>query len=67
MTNLAKKLSLFVILILGIGTSSSHAQVQATNGSIQGDITDAGGAVVSGATVEADEIDTATLHNTVTD
>src|SRR3984893_16620231 len=51
----ARKFSLFVILILGIGLSASSAQVQATNGSIQGDVTDAGGAVVPGAAVEADE------------
>ena len=55
MTILFRKLSLLVVLILGIGLSASYAQVQATNGSIQGDVIDSGGAVVPGADVEADE------------
>jgi Carboxypeptidase regulatory-like domain/TonB-dependent Receptor Plug Domain len=67
MTNLARKLSLFVVLTIGIGLSSSLAQVQATNGSIQGDVTDSGGAVVPGVAVEADELDTDTSHKTMTD
>jgi hypothetical protein len=67
MTILAKKLSLFVVLIFGIGLYTSHSQVQATNGSIQGDVTDSGGAVVPGAAVEADELDTATIHKAITD
>jgi hypothetical protein len=67
MTNLCKTFSVFLILMVGIGLSCSHAQVQATNGSIQGDVTDSGGAVVPGAAVEADQVDTATIHNTMTD
>ena len=43
------------------------AQVQATNGSIQGSVTDAGGGLIPGAAVEADETDTGTVHNAVTD
>ncbi len=43
-----------------------HAQVQATNGSIQGDITDARSGLIPGAAIEADELDTNTIHNTQT-
>ncbi len=67
MTVLARKLSLLVILILGIGPSALSAQVQAINGSIQGDVTDAAGALLPGADVEADELDTAIIHRAVTD
>src|SRR5882757_10017725 len=67
MTNLARRISLFVILIAGIGLSALCAQVQAINGSIQGDVTDVRSAVVPGADVEADEIDTAIVHRAVTD
>src|SRR5260370_8074825 len=58
---------LFVVLIFGIVSYSSEAQVQATNGSIQGDVVDSAGADVVGAAVEADEVNTATVHKTVTD
>ena len=58
---------LFVVLIFGIVSYSSEAQVQATNGSIQGDVVDSAGAEVVGAAVEADEVNTATVHKTVTD
>jgi hypothetical protein len=67
MTSLARKVSLFVVLFLGIGSAATLAQVQAINGSIQGDVTDIRGAVVPGADVEADEVDTAIAHRTVTD
>jgi hypothetical protein len=67
MTNFARKLSLFVTLISGIGLSVSSAQVQSMNGSIQGEVTDSAGAVVPGAAVEADAVDTATAHKAVTD
>jgi hypothetical protein len=67
MTILARRISLFVILMCGIGSTALCAQVQAINGSIQGDVTDARGALVPGADVEADETDTGTVHRTVTD
>src|SRR6202048_1206398 len=67
MTILARRIFLLVILIFGIGSSALSAQVQAINGSIQGDVTDAHGALVPGADVEADELDTAIIHRTVTD
>jgi hypothetical protein len=67
MTILARKISFFVVLLFGIGSASPFAQVQAINGSIQGDVTDAHGALVAGADVEADEVDTAIVHRAVTD
>ncbi len=67
MTILFRKISLCVILIFGIGLSVLNAQVQATNGSIQGDVVDSGGAVVPGADVQANAVDTATIHKTITD
>ena len=63
----AKRLSIFAILVFGIGLSGLNAQVQATNGSIQGDVTDTAGAAIVGADVEADAVDTATVHKAVTD
>src|SRR5258708_36544434 len=67
MTILARKLSLLTVLIFGIGSAPLCAQVQAINGSIQGDVTDKGGAQIPEAAVEADEIDTQTPHREVTD
>ena len=67
MTFLARKLSILMGVILGIGSFALRAQVQATNGSIQGDVFDSAGAVVLGASVEAEEQDTATVHKAVTD
>ena len=67
MTGLARRFSLFVVLMSGIGLSVLSAQVQAINGSIQGDVTDSKGALVPGAAVEAEEVDTAIVHRTVTD
>lgn len=43
------------------------AQVQAQNGSIQGDISDPNGGVIPGAGVEADDTVTGAVHNAVTD
>ncbi|HXC96841.1 MAG TPA: carboxypeptidase regulatory-like domain-containing protein [Edaphobacter sp.] len=67
MTSLARRFSLSVVLMSGIGLSILSAQVQAINGSIQGDVADAKGALVPGAAVEAEEVDTAIVHRTVTD
>src|SRR5215469_2425411 len=67
MTILAKKIAFFVVLFLGIGCAALPAQVQAINGSIQGDVTDAHEALVPGADVEADELDTGIVHRAVTD
>jgi Carboxypeptidase regulatory-like domain/TonB-dependent Receptor Plug Domain len=67
MTILRRNVYLFVILLFGIGYVAATAQVQAINGSIQGDVTDARGAVMPGADVEADEVDTAIVHRTTTD
>ena len=57
----------FVVLLFGIGIAFASGQVQATNGSIQGEVMDAGGAVIPGAAVEADETDTGAIHQAVTD
>ena len=67
MTNLARSISFFVILTFGIGLTAPYAQVQATNGSIKGDVTDPGGAVITGALVDAIELDTQVDHKTTTD
>ncbi|HEY2013264.1 MAG TPA: carboxypeptidase regulatory-like domain-containing protein, partial [Bryobacteraceae bacterium] len=67
MSNWKKNLFICVVLLLGIGLSASKAQVQAINGSIQGDVTDSDGAVVTGADVEADSVETGVVHKTVTD
>jgi carboxypeptidase family protein/TonB-dependent receptor-like protein len=67
MTTIVRKLSLLVILLFGIGAAALYAQVGATNGSIQGDVTDVRGAVIPDAAVEADEVDTATIHRAVTE
>jgi hypothetical protein len=56
-----------VILSLGIGSSFLGAQVQSANGSIQGEVTDAKGALVQGAAVVALEAETQTRHEVVTD
>jgi carboxypeptidase family protein len=64
---LARHFTLLTILILLAGLITSHAQVQATNGSIQGDVTDTAGAAVPGASVEANEIDTAAVRQALTD
>jgi hypothetical protein len=67
MTILFRRLSIFAILIFGVALVGADAQVQATNGSIQGEVVDAGGAVVPGAAVEANNIDTSTVRQAVTD
>ena len=67
MTMLMPRFFLFVFLLSGIGSVRLFAQVQATTGSIQGEVTDAGGAEIPGAAVEADEVDTAAVHQAVTD
>ena len=41
MTFLTRKISLLVVLMLGIGLTTVFGQVQATNGSIRGDVMDA--------------------------
>src|SRR4029078_967795 len=67
MTTLAKRLLAVFILTCVAGLAHLNAQVQATNGSIQGDVVDSAGADVAGANVEANALDTATVHKTVTD
>lgn len=67
MKTCVKQFGLFVILLFGIGSATILAQVQATNGSIQGDVADASGGVIPNASVEAEETETHTLHRTTTD
>ena len=59
--------TLLVLLVFGNFFIPLRAQVQSTNGSIQGDVSDAAGAVIPGASVEADEIDTHTVSQSLTD
>ena len=56
----------FILLMVGAGCFVVNAQVQSTNGSIQGDVVDPGGAVIAGAAVEADAVDTAVVNKTDT-
>ena len=67
MTILIKRLVLLAALIFAIGSVELIGQVQAINGSIQGDIADSAGAAVPGAAVEADEVETGTIHSAVAD
>jgi hypothetical protein len=67
MNHFASKLSLVLFVLFAIAPACLRAQVQATNGSIQGDVTDSSGAALPGADVEGDELDTATVHAAVTD
>src|SRR5664279_4227177 len=64
---LARRYLCFVTLVFGTMSLTISAQVQAINGSIQGDVTDAAGAVVADAAVEANAVDTGTIHRAVTD
>jgi hypothetical protein len=64
---LARKTSFFAMLMLAISPLCLSAQIQSLNGSIRGDVTDALGAVVPDASVEANEINTQTPHNAETD
>jgi uncharacterized protein (DUF2141 family) len=70
----APRFYLSTVLVLGTAAAlaapafaPAFAQVQSTNGSIQGDVMDAKGGVIPGATIEADEVDTGTVHPAVTD
>ena len=68
MTILAKRHCLYSwSCFSGSAAPSLFAQVQAINGSIQGDVTDSAGAAVPGADVEADAVETAIVHRAVTD
>jgi len=67
MTILIKRLTLLAVLIFAIGSLKLNAQVQATNGNIQGDVTDSAGSPVAGAAVEANAVETGTAHQAVTD
>ena len=57
----------FVFLAAALALPPAYAQVQAVNGRIQGDVTDSAGAIVVGADVEANELDTQTISRTTTD
>ncbi len=54
-------------LLLSLGMATAGAQVQTTNGRIQGDVTDTSGAFIPGAAVEADEVATQTVSTSTTD
>ena len=57
----------FLVALLALSPSFLKAQVQATNGRIQGDVVDAQGAAVPGAQVEALENDTGISRQSETD
>lgn len=68
MTRFAQRLlSCFALLFLLSNLPALHAQVQATNVSIQGDITDSSGSLIPDAAVEATEVETSTVHTDTTD
>ena len=54
-------------LVLSLGFVTAGAQVQTTNGRIQGDVTDTSGAFIPGAAVEADEVAPQTVSTSTTD
>src|ERR1700755_2841430 len=67
MTILIKRLFVVTALIFAIGSIGVSGQVQAINGSIQGDVTDSAGAAVPGAAGEDNEVETGTIQSAVTD
>jgi hypothetical protein len=67
MTHFVRRLSVFFALCLTLISVHLTAQVQSTSGSIQGEVMDTAGAVIAGAAVEADELDTDAVHKIVTD
>ena len=62
----SRRIAYSLALLLSL-PSVLRAQVQATNGSIQGEVMDGKGAIIPGAAVEADEVETGTVHPAVTD
>ena len=60
-------ISLLLVLILGIGTSSSNLFAQGTDlGTIRGTVTDPSGAVIPNAQVEITDLATLTIHKVTT-
>ena len=57
----------FVFLAAALAFPPAFAQVQSVNGRIQGDVTDSAGAIIVGADVQADEVDTQTVSRATTD
>jgi carboxypeptidase family protein/TonB-dependent receptor-like protein len=67
MTPFARNLYLLITLIFAAASTPLMGQVQATYGSIQGDVTDISGAAVADASVDAHESDTDSSHRVQTD
>ena len=67
MTILARMRSFLIVLAFAAATATICGQVQAINGSIQGDVVDSNGALVPDANVEANAVDTGVVHTAVTD
>ena len=67
MTNFGKKILCSLTMLAGIGCCVLQAQVQSINGSIQGDVVDSAGAVITGAEVEATATDTGVVNKSATD
>jgi hypothetical protein len=62
----AKAAALAVLVLLGLSPARAYAQSQATNGSIEGKIVDASGAVLPGVTVTITNVDTGVERVVVT-
>jgi hypothetical protein len=64
---LARMTFLLVVLTLGTGCTTAWGQVQATNGSIRGDVADSNGAMVPDADVDVTETNTSVTQHSKTD
>src|SRR6059058_6037343 len=66
LVNFAKGFAISLLLVLAF-TAPAFSQSQVTTGTIQGDISDANGAAVAGATVEIKNLDTSLTKTLTTD
>ncbi len=66
MTQLVRRFGCLLLLLFVASPAVLHAQVQATNGSIQGDVSDSSGSLVPGAAVDATEVETAKVYHETT-
>ena len=66
MTHRSGRFLVAMVGVVALSVSLVQAQVQSQNGRIQGQVSDPGGAIIIGASVEADEVDTQTISRTET-